>query len=212
MKYVRSLDDFKYLFFDFDGVLFDSNKIRTLGFVTIFKEYPKASVDKLVEYHEINGGLSRYHKIRYFFENILEEEISEKLLQKYANEYRSVMTEKLFDKNLKIRDSIDFIEKNYKRFLKIFIVSGSDQKELRGLCEFLDIKKFLSGIYGSPTAKNELVKNILEENEMLLKYCCLIGDSLNDKEAACNNGITFYSYNNPSLKGFKAIKMFSTLV
>ena len=49
-------------------MFFNSNKIRTEGFKIIFKKFPKPFIDKLVDYHEMNGGLSRYHKVRYFFE------------------------------------------------------------------------------------------------------------------------------------------------
>ena len=122
MVYVKSIYDFKHLFFDFDGVLFNSNKIRTEGFKTIFKEFPKLLVDKLVNYHKINGGLSRYHKIRYFFENILKNEISDEQLKSYANEYRKVMSKELFNKELKINDSLNFLKTNRDKFIKVFIV------------------------------------------------------------------------------------------
>jgi HAD superfamily hydrolase (TIGR01549 family) len=212
MKYVKTLYNFKHLFFDFDGVLFNSNKIRTKGFETIFSEYPKHMVDKLVDYHNRNGGLSRYHKIRYFFENILIKEISDELLKAYADKYREVMSAELFDEKLQIEDSINFLKTKRNKFVKIYIVSGSDQKELRSLCEFLEIKDLFDGIYGSPIAKNDLVKNVLRNNSFKLAECCLIGDSLNDKDAALINGIAFFAYNNSKLNEFDTIKSFATLV
>ena len=212
MQYVKTLNNFKHLFFDFDGVLFNSNKIRTEGFKIIFKKFPKPFIDKLVDYHDMNGGLSRYHKIKYFFENILKEEITDEKLQNYANEYGKFMSKKLFDQRLKISDSINFLKNNRAKFIQIFIVSGSDQNELRSLCEFLEIKNLFNGIYGSPTIKNELVKNVLKKNSLKLKDCCLIGDSLNDKEAALINGITFFAYNNDKLYKYDTIKTFDSLI
>lgn len=212
MEYVKTIYNFKHLFFDFDGVLFNSNKIRTKGFKIIFKEFSKTMVDKLVDYHEMNGGLSRYHKIRYFFENILYKDISDELLQTYANEYRKVMAKQLFDEKLKISDSINFLKTKRNKFDKIFIVSGSDQNELRSLCKFLGIKDLFNGVYGSPIAKNDLVKNVLKKNSLILKDCCLIGDSLNDKEAALINGITFFAYNNYKLNEYDTIKTFASLI
>ncbi len=211
MVYVKSIYDFKHLFFDFDGVLFNSNKIRTEGFKTIFKEFPELLVDKLVNYHKINGGLSRYHKIRYFFENILKNEISDEQLKSYANEYRKVMSKELFNKKLKINDSLNFLKTNRDKFIKVFIVSGSDQSELRSLCNFIEVRDFFNGVYGSPVKKNDLVKNILKKNGLKLNDCCLIGDSINDKEAALINGITFFAYNNNKLNESNTIKSFATL-
>ena len=40
---------------------------------TIFKEFDSKLVDKLIEFHELNGGLSRFVKIRFFFEELLNE-------------------------------------------------------------------------------------------------------------------------------------------
>ena len=212
MKYVKTLNNFKHLFFDFDGVLFNSNKIRTKGFETIFREYPKPMVDKLVDYHNRNGGLSRYHKIRYFFENILMKEISEELLQAYADKYRKVMSKELFNEKLKITDALNFLMTHRDKFDEVFIVSGSDQTELRSLCDYLEIADLFSDIYGSPIAKIDLVKNVLENNSFKLAECCLIGDSLNDKDAALINGIAFFAYNNPKLNEYDTIKSFATLV
>ena len=59
------------LFWDFDGVLINSNTVRTEGFRYIFKEYKKELVDKLISYHTQNGGKSRYDKISFFYSHIL---------------------------------------------------------------------------------------------------------------------------------------------
>ena len=54
-------------FWDFDGVLLDSNKCRENGFRIILKEFKKKDVDKLILFHKKNGGLSRYVKLNFFF-------------------------------------------------------------------------------------------------------------------------------------------------
>ena len=61
----------KTIFWDFDGVILDSMPIRDFGFAKIFEEFDKELVDKLLEYHTLNGGLSRYVKIRYFYNTLL---------------------------------------------------------------------------------------------------------------------------------------------
>ncbi|HIO70318.1 MAG TPA: HAD family hydrolase, partial [Campylobacterales bacterium] len=61
----------KNIIFDFDGVILDSMPIREFGFRQIFKDFPKDRVEKLIEFHRKNGGWSRFIKIRYFFENIM---------------------------------------------------------------------------------------------------------------------------------------------
>ena len=54
-------------------------------------------------------------------------------------------------------------------------------------------------IHGSPTPKIQLVKTLIEEHGYDKKNTCLIGDSINDFEAAKANNISFYGYNNEDL-------------
>ena len=65
------------IFFDFDGVILDSMPIRDLGFREIFRMYDDQVVEQLISYHKVNGGLSRFHKIKYFFNELLNTSISE---------------------------------------------------------------------------------------------------------------------------------------
>ena len=60
----------RVIFWDFDGVILNSNKVRDKGFETVLSGFPKEEVDKLLKFHRQNGGLSRYVKFRYFFEEI----------------------------------------------------------------------------------------------------------------------------------------------
>ena len=79
------------------------------------------------------------------------------------------------------------------------VVSGSDQKELRTICDHLELSTYFKSIHGSPTPKTELVKNLIQDNEYTLQTTCLIGDSINDFEAAKQNEIDFFGYNNNQL-------------
>jgi phosphoglycolate phosphatase-like HAD superfamily hydrolase len=187
------------ILWDFDGVILDSMKIRDKGFEIIFKKFEKSKVDQLLEYHRINGGLSRYVKIKYFYNEILGKEISDEKVLEYASNFSKVMREKLIDPNNLIQESVTFIKNNYKKY-NFHIVSGSDQKELRFLCKELQVDCYFISIYGSPTPKNDLVSNVIQQFDYNKNNTCLIGDSINDFEAADKNKIKFYGYNNLLLK------------
>jgi len=187
------------ILWDFDGVILDSMKVRDWGFVQIFKNFKESQVENLLEFHRLNGGLSRYVKIRYFFENILNKHIEENEINSYAYKFSELMREKLIDKENLIGDSLDFIKINYKNY-NFHIVSGSDQGELRFLCKKLKIDKYFNSIHGSPTPKTELVKELIINNDYKFMNTCLIGDSINDFEAATDNNIEFFGYNNNKLR------------
>lgn len=183
----------KTIFWDFDGVLMNSNEIRDKGFEQVLAGFPSDEVSELMDFHRKNGGLSRYVKFRYFFEQIRGEEISELKIHEYAKKFSIIMLNLLLDKNLLIEETVNFVKNNYQHY-RMHIVSGSDQNELRIICDTLDIAKYFKSINGSPTPKNNLVKEILIEYNYEPDNCVLIGDSINDFEAARINGIGFVGF------------------
>lgn len=189
----------KVILWDFDGVIIDSMPIRDQGFRQVLKNFPLAKVDKLLNYHRANGGLSRYAKFRYFYEQILNQPMTEKQIATLAANFSVIMQQALTDKKLLISDSLTFIKKHYQR-IAMYIVSGSDQTELRLLCGQLGIDQYFSGLYGSPIPKTQLVKKIIDQSPGPIESIVLVGDAINDYEAAKENGITFWGYNNDRLK------------
>lgn len=196
---MKVLNKVKTILWDFDGVIMDSMPTRSLGFVKVLEQYPQDQIDALLRYHNLNGGLSRYVKFRYFFEHIRNESITEAQVQELANQFSTVMLSLLLDKTLLIQDSVDFIQHNYKNY-RMHIVSGSDGNELNKICDALGLSPNFLSIQGSPTPKNELVRAVLEANSYQKDEVVLIGDSINDHQAAQVNQIRFIGYNNALLK------------
>lgn len=186
------------VFWDFDGVLLNSDSIRVHGFKEVLKEFPENEVAELIKYHNKNGGLSRYVKFRYFFENIRLEKITDSEIQRYADIYSKIMLGLLCDVNRLIPETMAYVRSYYNE-LRMHIVSGSDQIELRQLCVKLGIDSYFKSIHGSPTPKGALVRNIITEYGYDAATCVLIGDSINDYEAAVNNNLRFICYNNSEI-------------
>jgi len=200
---MKNLLNKKNIFWDFDGVLMDSMPVRDRGFELVLHDFPAEEVAQLMEFHRANGGLSRYVKFRYFFEEVRNEPISEEEVTNWASQFSKVMKKELMDKTLLISDSLNFIEANKDSFT-MHIVSGSDQTELRYLCKELGIASYFMSINGSPTPKKQLVLDLLQEHKYIKDESVLIGDSMNDFEAAQFNEIDFIGYNNEHLKNLKS--------
>lgn len=177
----------------------NSNAIRDLGFEEVLSDFPKEEVERLLYYHKSNGGLSRYVKFRYFFEEIRGERITDEEIKEWANRFSVRMKELLIDSSLLIEDTINFVQK-YHSIYPMHIVSGSDGIELRYLCDALKIDKYFVSISGSPTPKTQIVSSLIVGYGYDRSNCVLIGDSINDYEAAKANGIVFYGYNNQDLQ------------
>jgi len=185
----------KVIFWDFDGVLMDSNSVRDLGFERVLAEFPKDQVNQLLKFHQANGGLSRYVKFRYFFEKVRGESITHEEVLIWAEHFSVIMKELLVNPNLLVLETINFVKENQGKYI-MHITSGSDQDELRFLCKQLGIDGLFSSIHGSPKPKSEWVGEIIKVKNYNTEECVLIGDSINDWEAAMENGIGFWGYNN----------------
>ncbi|MEM9363419.1 MAG: HAD hydrolase-like protein [Bacteroidota bacterium] len=188
----------KTILWDFDGVILNSMPIRDLGFEEIFKDYDRENVEKLLDFHRQNGGLSRYVKIKFFFQEVLDREISEEGIVKIASEFSRIMRKELVNQKYLIEETVGFIKDNSNNF-NFHIVSGSDEHELKFLCQKLGLESYFISVHGSPTPKVTLVANLLDRYSYSNFETCLIGDSINDFEASKENMISFYGYNNRKL-------------
>lgn len=201
----------KIIFWDFDGVLMNSNFVRDKGFELVLSNFPKEEVSKLMDFHRANGGWSRYVKFRHFFEEIRNESVSASKINEFAMKFSEVMLQELINPKLLIQDSMSFVTKHQDKY-SMHIVSGSDGNELNKICDGVGIKKLFKSINGSPTPKINLVKDIITLEGYDPEECLLIGDSINDYEAAMANSIDFYGYNNPKLNevGLNYIQSFES--
>ena len=71
----------KALILDFDGVLVESNDIKTEAFKTVFAEYPEHH-RRMIDYHHANMSLSRVEKFRYFIRECLDRGDERRLLER----------------------------------------------------------------------------------------------------------------------------------
>ncbi len=199
----------KAILFDFDGVILDSMRIKGEGFKTIFADFPAEALAEIETYHYANGGVSRFEKIRYFFEKILCRQISEEEIRRYADAFADTIAKALFDRNNLISETVAFI-KTHAADVTMHIVSGAEHNELNRLCDYFGLTSYFRSIEGSPTPKTQIVANIITHYGYNHDELILIGDSINDYEAAHANHVRFYGYNNPQLRTFDYIERFET--
>lgn len=183
---------------DFDGVILDSMSIRDDAFRNTLNEYPQESVESLVQWHQKNGGLSRYVKFRQFQTDILNIPLDEDLVQSWAQIFSEYCMIHLGDSCRLISTTLSMI-KSLSGNVPMHIVSGSDGDELRKLCNALDLTHHFITIQGSPTPKTELIKDVLNSFAYDGTKCVLVGDSVNDYKAATENQVSFIGFNNESL-------------
>ena len=175
------------LVFDCDGVVLDSNWVKTEAFYRATLPYGEAPAKAMVDYHIANGGVSRYHKLTYFLAKIVPDHQGPDLgalLEAFAGHVR----ERLVD--CAISPGLQALRQQAPR-ARWLIVSGGDQCELRdvfaqrGIAEWFD-----GGIFGSPDTKDEILQREYASSNVR-PPALFLGDSKYDYLAARAAGLDF---------------------
>ncbi len=177
------------LFFDFDGVILDSAPVKTSGFVSLFKKYDTAIVDKVVSYHNAHGGISRVDKIQYAHDTIIGKPLTEMELDLWANNFSTLVLDKMMTTPW-IKGAKSFLE-NQGNNLLIFVISGTPEEELKQIIEKRGMSPYFNEILGSPVKKPSHIKMLLNKYKLTPSQCVFIGDALTDYHAAQQTGLHF---------------------
>ena len=174
--------------FDCDGVILDSNRIKTEAFYEIGKQFSEEAGERLADYHIRNGGESRYKKFNYLIENILKKEPSIKEVERLSKIFAKITVHNVL--NCTIAERIYELRKKTinKKWL---VVSGSDQEELREIFKVRGLNSlFDGGIFGSPDTKDTILKREIDSGN-ISKSSLFIGDSITDFKASKNANMEF---------------------
>lgn len=179
--------------FDCDGVILDSNSLKTDAFHRIGMGYGPEDARALVRYHLENGGVSRFEKLSYFFRDIRGEIDYQKKLRAALAEYGEFVKAGL-RRCLEVPGIRAFLKKlRETEGLRAFVISGSEEEELRQVFSERGLASYFDGIFGSPAKKRDIVSELcsLERrpgSDLRAVFC---GDSRLDYEVARAFGIDF---------------------
>ncbi|WP_271409653.1 HAD family hydrolase [Pseudomonas sp. Q1-7] len=185
---MTSNTDYKSFIFDCDGVVLDSNRIKTDAFYRAAVNYGEAPAQKLVEFHVANGGISRYRKFEYFFSEILHKTSWDRDLSIALENYATFVRDGLL--NCEIASGLHELREvtPESRWL---IVSGGDENELREIFTMRGlIGYFDGGIFGSPTPKDVILAREIARGN-IPKPAVFLGDSRFDHQCADDAGLDF---------------------
>ena len=173
------MDKYKTILMDCDGVILDSNIIKSEAFYQVAFPFGEAMAISLVSLNKDLGGISRFEKIRIFVNDILKTPDTD-LEKSLLKEFGDICVEKLAKCNLTI-GLIEFLDSIHGK--DSFVVSGGFQSELRLVFDSRGLSDYFDGVYGSPETKKDIVK-MLQEDAMIDCPCVFIGDSKSDYIAA----------------------------
>ena len=174
--------------FDCDGVLLDSNTVKTHAFRDVSSQYGSAASDRLVNFHLEQGGVSRYVKFRYLFRDILNRSPEPGEEERLLDQFSQAVTDHLLKCDLapRLPELLDVIKKN----ANLFVVSGGMQDELRTVFAQRDLDQYFTAIFGSPDNKDQILGRERGSNR-ILDPGVFVGDARYDFEVADRFGLDF---------------------
>lgn len=176
------------IFLDCDGVVFDSNAFKVDALKAVIANESEAAQEGMLRYWRKSGGLSRYVKLDHFYRNIVGADDVEARVadgvrvfgERSRAGYRTVSP---------VPEAITLIRDAERE--RCFVVSGTDQEELRDVFREQGIDGLFSGVLGSPTTKPEHIRRVLSDWACAPSMAMFVGDGAGDLRACEETGVPF---------------------
>ena len=174
--------------FDFDGVILESADIKTRAFAELFAGYPE-HVERIVQLHLDQAGISRYEKFRQIHAEILELPLSAERERELGLRFSGLVADELARCPFVhgARELLALLSPD----LPLHVASGTPEEELRALVADRGIDGYFTGVHGAPRGKAEILREVLAEHELDAGELLFVGDATSDLEAAAEVGTPF---------------------
>jgi len=179
----------RVLFFDCDGVLFDSNRFKQEALEAVMADYPAATHAPMRAYWDAHGGLSRYVKLRHYLEQIVAvrdadelERRLERALERFGEGSRAG-----YRRHDPLPEALRILQAAGAE--RCHVVSGTDQDELRAVFADKGLDRLVASVLGSPTPKHEHIARVLGEVGACPDQALFVGDGGGDFAASRATGV-----------------------
>lgn len=81
--------------FDFDGVLVESVEVKTRAFAHLFSGEPPEAVQRIVEYHRRNGGISRNEKFKVICQDIIKRSLTHSQFRTLCRQFAKLVVDEV---------------------------------------------------------------------------------------------------------------------
>ena len=179
----------KAVFFDFDGVILQSVDIKTRAFAALFAAEGPEATGRIVAHHEANGGIYRFEKFRHAYREVLRRPLppeQEKALGERFND----LVEAAVSACPWVPGAEAFLKAHHES-LPLFVASGTPQTELRRIVERRGMSRYFKGTYGSPDAKDAILRRVAASLGCAGARLLMVGDAAGDLLAARAVGASF---------------------
>ncbi len=178
------------IIFDCDGVLLESVDAKTQAFRQVAEQFGPEARDRLVLFHTLHGGVSRYEKFRWLYREVLGREITQQEMNTLAAQFVQCAFNNVINAPF-VPGALDVL-KTWKGRIPMYVCSGTPQSELVSIFRKRGLEDYFEGIRGAPPAKAVMLGEILHKTGVDPAKAVMVGDATTDREAAEINGTMFY--------------------
>ncbi len=183
------------VFFDFDGIIVDSNQLKFDAFFDILpaddERLHRAMDDVLFTHRE----KSRYEILERTFTacGVGKDDI-DRTVEHYAKAYNDCIQRQILSRGL--NPGVQELLKEISHDADLYIITGTPEEQVQETIDGLEIRNFFKGCYGSPRKKTDVINLILLENGYDRERACMVGDGESDMLAAQSCNIPFFGLAN----------------
>jgi phosphoglycolate phosphatase-like HAD superfamily hydrolase len=176
------------VFFDCDGVIFDSNGFKIEALRRTIADYTPGEIDEMEAFWRANGGASRFVKFEHFFTRIAPRADVSRLVQS-ASERFGQLAREAYEDARPIPAALELARA--AGAARCHVVSGATETEILSVFHSKNIASFFATLQGSPRPKRELVEKVLGEQGCAPGDALLIGDGSMDYRVSQELNIQF---------------------
>lgn len=178
------------LVFDCDGVILESLDVKTKAFYRIGLDFGQEAADRLVVFHRQHGGVSRYEKFAWLYEQYAGRPVTEEEKQTLNKRFVDAALDEISrcETVAGLQETLDA----WKGRLPMYVASGAPEEELQYILKLRGLAGYFDGIRGYPPRKELLLDAIVRQCGVAPQSCVMVGDSFTDMRAAEYVGTLFY--------------------
>tara|TARA_Y100001936_G_C16048473_1_gene656208 strand:- start:1245 stop:1871 length:627 start_codon:yes stop_codon:yes gene_type:complete len=182
------LEEYKIVFWDFDGVIKDSVNVKSQGYEKLFSTFGKELVGRVNKHHQFHGGVSRLEKIPLYLA-WAGQPSNPAHIQKYCERFSRMVQQAVIDSPW-VPGVQEYLRSNKSKQCFI-LITGTPQEEIERILQALELTSCFSEVHGAPKKKAVVIKEILKRLHYLPNQALVVGDSGTDFEAARDNSVAF---------------------
>jgi phosphoglycolate phosphatase-like HAD superfamily hydrolase len=182
------LNRVRAIILDFDGVVLESNELKTAAFAAVFARFPEHEAE-MMAFHHAHVSASRYDKFRHLVTDKLGKPANDPLVDDLAAAFSQEMRGRL-DACAWVPGAESFVRRVAKS-VPAYVASMTPQQELEAALARRGIADLFTGVYGCPPwAKDRALADIVDQLGGA-HGVVFVGDSAGDQRAARTTGVEF---------------------